>query len=238
MITLYQYPRPRTVPTYSPFCLKLEAYMRWAGVPYQNKFSFKTKGSPTGKMPYIEDGGVVYTDSSLIIERLKKQNPAWDLDARLTAEQHALATVIQGVVEDRVVRFSVHLRWADPEGWAEFKKIILYGVPAPIAFLVGKKLHGTQKANSWSHGVGRFKREEVIGFLDRDLESLETLIGTKKFFFGDEPTSVDAILFGALIQFTHAGIPRAMKNLGERRPLLKAYVDRCLASFNERAPKS
>lgn len=52
-IILHQFARPNNgVPSLSPFCLKMETYLRMADLPYQNYFGGKR--SAKGKMPRIE----------------------------------------------------------------------------------------------------------------------------------------------------------------------------------------
>ena len=71
MIKLYQFQPAFGLPNASPFCMKVENYLRMAVLPYEiapNASHFK---APKGKLPYIEDGAKVVADSSFIIEYLK-----------------------------------------------------------------------------------------------------------------------------------------------------------------------
>jgi len=51
------------------------------------------------------------------------------------------------------------------------------------------------------------------------------------FFFGDEPTGVDAIVFGALAASILTPIESPIKDFLRSRPAVVAYADRMLARF-------
>lgn len=70
-ITLYQPPPAFGLPNASPFCMKLETYLRMAEIPYQIKAASFAQ-APNGKIPYIEHNGRLIGDSSLIIDYLKQ----------------------------------------------------------------------------------------------------------------------------------------------------------------------
>ncbi len=44
--------------------------------------------------------------------------------------------------------------------------------------------------------MGRHSKEEVEQMGIDDLKALSTFLGTKKFIMGDQPTELDAVLFG------------------------------------------
>ena len=54
MLKLYQFPRGKKFPNYSPFCVKLETYLKIAEIPYENIYTLDLKKNPKHQMPYIE----------------------------------------------------------------------------------------------------------------------------------------------------------------------------------------
>ncbi|MFH4983305.1 hypothetical protein AB6A40_010014 [Gnathostoma spinigerum] len=67
MVYLYQFPRFKNIPSISPFCLKLETWLRMADIPYENiTCCFKTR-SLEGTLPFVEYNGVEHPDSALAI---------------------------------------------------------------------------------------------------------------------------------------------------------------------------
>ena len=83
MITLFQIPGGWGEPSASPFCVKLECYLRMAGHEFKNEMGDPRK-APRGKVPWIDDDGSVICDSQLAIEHLKKKHGD-PLDAKLSA---------------------------------------------------------------------------------------------------------------------------------------------------------
>jgi hypothetical protein len=58
--------------TATPFGLKLETYFRMANIPYEFRLCQNVKQSPKNKMPYIFYNDEWLGDTTLIIEKLKK----------------------------------------------------------------------------------------------------------------------------------------------------------------------
>jgi len=71
VIKLYQFPTAFGLLNISPFCMKLECFLRLAKLDYQIVNMTNPRQGPKGKGPYIEDGDVRMGDSSLIIDDLQ-----------------------------------------------------------------------------------------------------------------------------------------------------------------------
>ncbi len=56
-ITLYQFPAAFGLPNASPFCMKVETYLRMAGIAYAPRYGMYQLRAPKKKLPYIDDGG-------------------------------------------------------------------------------------------------------------------------------------------------------------------------------------
>jgi hypothetical protein len=64
-IKLFQFPRWFAIPNLSPFCCKLETWLRIAQIPYAVIDTPDPRKGPKRKLPFIEDAGVRIADSSL-----------------------------------------------------------------------------------------------------------------------------------------------------------------------------
>ena len=115
MVTLYQFGTAWEINP-SPFCMKMETYLRLAGVPYKVRRTMPNK-APRGKLPYIEDKGRIIPDSGEIIEYLKATygDP---LDSGLTHEQRALGHLVRRTLEGSLFFVLAYSRWQDPVGMA------------------------------------------------------------------------------------------------------------------------
>ena len=95
MITLYGFSPNFGLSDPSPFVLKVEAYLKMAGLPYQKKYGLHyLKNSPKGKLPFIVDEQTTVADSQFIIEYLEQKN-GQVLDGHLSAEEKALSYLIK-----------------------------------------------------------------------------------------------------------------------------------------------
>jgi Glutathione S-transferase N-terminal domain len=72
-IVLHQFSRSFGLPNASPFCMKLETYLRMAEIPHELAFEETLDKAPKKKMPYIEDEGQKIGDSNLVIELFQQQ---------------------------------------------------------------------------------------------------------------------------------------------------------------------
>lgn len=88
MITLFQFPAAFNVPNASPYCLKLETWLRLAGLEYQVKVVSDPRKAPKGKLPYVRIEGEAIGDSEIVIRTLGERYGV-TLDAGLDARARA-----------------------------------------------------------------------------------------------------------------------------------------------------
>ena len=114
MTKLYQFEPAFGLPNASPFCKKLETYLRRAALPFEvPPTSLRDlRKAPKGKMPYIKNGGKILADSTIIIDH-SKRTYGDRLDGWLSAKQQAVALAFQRLIEENLywaVREKSHAR--------------------------------------------------------------------------------------------------------------------------------
>ena len=62
-VKLYQFPPAWGLPNPSPFCMKLEVFLRLAEIPYEVVTWPDPRKAPKGKLPFIEHEGTRIADS-------------------------------------------------------------------------------------------------------------------------------------------------------------------------------
>ncbi|XP_051909394.1 failed axon connections homolog [Hippocampus zosterae] len=195
-IILHQFSRPKCgAPSLSPFCLKTETYLRMVDLPYQNYFDGKL--SPQGKMPWIEYNRERACGSDFIVDFLEERL-AVSLDKGLTPEEKAVSCAVSTMVEEHFYWTIAYCQWVD--NLEETQKML--SVSGPLSQLLKWVLsHVTGdivKREMYGHGMGRFSEDQVYAMMEKDMRTLATLLGNKKYLMGSKISTVDATVFGHL----------------------------------------
>jgi glutathione S-transferase len=223
MITLVQFPNAKNRPSYSPFCLKLESYFRAANVPYENKLTISTANSKKNKMPMIIDQGETIEDSTIIIEHLKNKHNI-DLDKHLTAEQKGIARAYQLLCEKSIVDIFMYFRWVDKNNWPKFRNVLFVGAPWLVKVTIANIMSKSIEKMLYKHGLGRFTDAEKLKILDDNLLAISSYLGSKKYFFGDQISTIDTILFANLVQVFPRNVVPQFTGMIQKYPNLLTYV--------------
>jgi glutathione S-transferase len=228
-IKLFQFPRMFGIPNLSPFCCKLETWLRIAGVPYEVVDTPDPRKAPRGKLPFIEDAGVRIADTSIIVDHLAKTRGV-DPDARLDASQRAIALLVQRTLEEHYAFVLAYTHLVRDEG-LQHTRARFDSVPAIVRPLVAGMVRGSVKKLLWQQGILRHSHEEIIASAVRDWRAVLTVMCDGPFFFGDEPTGVDAIVFGALATSVLTPIESPIRDFLRSQPACVAYAERLRARF-------
>jgi glutathione S-transferase len=104
-------------------------------------------------------------------------------------------------------------------------------VPAIVRPLVTRTVRGRVKKMLWKQGILRQSHEDIVESALRDWRAVLTVMDDGPFFFGDEPTVVDAIVFGALATSVLTPIESPIRDFLKSQPALVAYANRMHARF-------
>lgn len=230
MIRLHQFRPAFGLPNASPFCMKVETYLRMAGLPYECPRGADLRKSPKGKMPYIEDAGRIVADSSFIIDYLKATYGD-TLDARLTPVERATALAVQRLIEENLYWSVLYTRWIDEAGWAVTRKAFFDWMKPPLKWIVPPIARRGLRRELHGHGMGRHTRDEIMTIGCRDLTAVADLLGDKPYLMGSEPTSLDATGYAFLANVLWIPLDSPLKSHAESRANLGAYCARMKARY-------
>jgi glutathione S-transferase len=180
------------IPNLSPFCMKLETYLRMANIEYEINYSINTNKGPTNKIPYIEHNGNLIGDSGLIIDYLKTTFGE-QVDEHLTSNETAQVLAIRRLCEEHLYWIIVYSRWSDPTGWSHFKKAFTKKMPLMhllVPFIRRKALN-----QLFQQGIGRLTHHDVFQQGKQDIAALSEILSNKDFMLGDKPSSLDACVY-------------------------------------------
>ncbi|XP_078695084.1 failed axon connections homolog isoform X3 [Branchiostoma floridae x Branchiostoma belcheri] len=189
-VYLHAPPPVKAIPCLTPFGMKLETYLRMADIPFEHMYGISM--GPKGKIPWIEYNGEAMGDSGLILEFLNREKGV-DLNQSLSAADKAVSRAFTKMVEENTYWGLVEDRWIE-----NFDKLQdLFELPWFLMFLI-RSGKGQIKKTLWAHGIGRHSKEDLRGIIEKDLKAISSFLGTKPYLMGEEPTEVDAAVFGQL----------------------------------------
>jgi len=228
-IKLFQFPRMFGIPNVSPFCCKLETWLRIAHIPYDVVDTPNPRKGPKGKVPFIEDGSLRIGDSSLIVDHLVKTR-GFDPDARLDAAQRATALLVQRTLEEHYAFVILYTHFMRAEGWRHMKRTF-DRMPAAVRPLVAGLVRRNMLNILYRQGLLRHSDNEIMEAARRDWQAVLTVMSDGPFFFGSEPAGIDATLFGTLATTLLTPVPSPIREFLEAQPKLVAYTERMRACF-------
>jgi glutathione S-transferase len=83
----------------------------------------------------------------------------------------------------------------------------------------------------WKQGILRHSHNEIMEAAVRDWQAVLAFKSNGPFFFGDEPTGTDAIVFGTLASTVLTPIDTPIRAFLRSQPDCLAYAERMLARF-------
>jgi len=218
------------LPSGSPFCLKLDAYLRMTGIPHKSMTAATPFGGPKRKAPWIDHEGKSIGDSGFIIDYLKTRFQV-DPDKNLTSAQRATAHALRRLIEENLYWVMVYDRWIVDKNWRVFRDVVLGGIPVPMRYAIAPMARRSVRQQLHGHGIGKHTKDEIHAIGKRDIDALANVLGDKPFFMGDEPTEIDAIAYAQLANIMWTPIETPVKDHALTHKNLVAFLDRFKQRF-------
>ena len=182
------------LPSPSPFCTKLETWLRMAGLPYTTDVVAGPIPSRTGKIPFLRRAdGRLLPDSQLIITQLTAEHRV-TLDDHLSSEQQVSAHLARRTLEEHLYYALAWERWVRPEAWPTLRDAYFAPAPGPLRPLIGGFVRRKVRGYLHGMGLGRLQPEEIVARAAEDLDALDALLGDREWVFG-RPSSADALYY-------------------------------------------
>lgn len=222
MLTLYSYPPLFGVADNNGYGLKVFAFMQLAGLAFAHVHTVDASKAPRGQLPYIIDQNETVGDSDAIIAYLI-QKYQLSMDAGLTPAQHNTCLCVSRLLDDLYWVMS-YSRWQDERYWPAFSAAMAREHhEINEAALCQAREYNRQRY--FFQGIGRYQPDAAFARGVADLRVLADLVPDQGFVFGDEPTSLDATLYGFLANIYFYDIDTPLKQCLESHPNL---VRHCL----------
>jgi glutathione S-transferase len=219
MINLYQFPPQDTFPSFSPYCLKVETYLKAAKIEYKNIYGFDNSKNPRAQMPFIElaDGEII-ADSHFIIDYLSKHKV--DLNANLSTADKAIANAFQCLVENRLFLLIIYYRWVDKSGFETFMNYFAKtGMPAHMLEILKEKSHKIAESMH-VNGTSRYSEEERHHLINEYCSSISDYLAEKPFMLGNTISKIDITIFSILGAVIFMPLDKVVKSIVVKYPNL------------------
>jgi glutathione S-transferase len=230
MITLFSYPELFGLEDNNPYGLKVFAFLKLCGLPFDHRHIVDTKSAPRGQLPYIVDDQESIGDSDAIVAHLK-QKYSLTIDDSLTNAQQDLHLLIRRTLDDLYWVMS-YSRWRDPRFWPFFKQAFL----KTHSGITADGLDAAQKYNFERYryqGIGRFEPEGAYARGIADLQGITNLLGDNPFMFGPNPTSIDASVYGFVANIFFYEIDTPLKQFVLAQPNLVRHCEAVRTAVNK-----
>jgi glutathione S-transferase len=213
------------MPTFTPFGLKLMAYMQMADIPFSIVIEHDPRRAPTKKFPWVVDDGRALGDSSVVIDHLVATRGD-RVDEWLTTEQRAVGRAIRRMIEEGLCFVLLHLRWVDDVTFRAATEVALQGMPRAIRGVARHVIRRRILRDLWGQGILRFDRSTVMAMGRADLDAMDAILGDKPFLLGERPCSADATAAAFLAVLVIPPLENELKEHACNLPRMTRYLAR------------
>ncbi|CAG9463614.1 unnamed protein product [Pedinophyceae sp. YPF-701] len=206
------------LPSISPGCLIVEAYLRFLNKPFDVEEFDSARRCPVGRLPALDTQGDVvcagpgsgvpsaswpavpamrgvpceFDDAISILRYLAAHQ--MDLDASLDAAQRAQATAIVTMLLTHVAPAVLHCTWVDSASFSSHTRPALgKSLPFPLSWTAP-----AMQRRSIAGALGHLGQDQIYGEASHALHALQDILAAGKgpYLTGERPSSADAVAYG------------------------------------------
>ncbi|XP_035663287.1 metaxin-1-like [Branchiostoma floridae] len=200
------------LPSIDVDCLTVIAYAKFAGAPLKLKKINNPWKSPSGSLPVFKNGeDLVFTSPGRILDYLRQEK--FNADYELTAKQSSDVVAFTSLLEEKFIPAMLHSFWMDARNYVDFSRPwYARALPFPLNFFVpGRMQQAAEGRLQYTRGGDHLIDGEMESQIYRDakecLNLLSGRLGEQDFFFGQSPTTLDAIVFAHIAPVLKAPLP-------------------------------
>ncbi|KAJ3233515.1 metaxin 1 [Chytriomyces hyalinus] len=229
--------------SFDPFCMSVQCYLSLSCASWVCTKSSNPKISPSGELPLLRDGTIPVAGRANIIRHLKRKG--FDLDANLTPLQLAQSASFINLIETKLYDSLLHTLFMDAKNYSEdtlrvYSKQLDFVRRFYVPEVLKKRVVGRLAGYRMMLDHNQELVNEVYLNAKDVFQALDDKLGDQLFFFGDKPTTLDAVAYAhlslhALPLLTN---PKLHAILTFSFPNLIAYITRMQAALTLYPPPS
>jgi glutathione S-transferase len=230
MITLFTFPAAFGLRNVSPFCLKVEMALRYLDIDFEIALESDPRKGPKDKLPFIIVDGKTIDDSELILKYLDDLTDG-GLYGQLSPLESAVGTAFSRLADDHLYWLMVASRWLEDDWFEHVKTGFFSNLPPVIGPVIAKLARAQIRKTYYLQGLGRHSKDQQVGFLQRDLQAIESVVENDHYIVGQRLTvfdfSVASLLAGMLDNQPGTWVTQEAK----KYPGLVTYAERVQAEL-------
>lgn len=213
----------------SPFCDKVRRVLHFKRKPYEIREVPPTETllrlkrlNPVGKVPVLEHGSMVVSDSSEIARYLDEVFPEPPLFP-VSPRERALAHMIEDWADESLYFFEIWFRFGLRENAGEWSRRTSESEPPLLRAATQRALPTLMRNVLKQQGLGRKAPEVVLEEYQRHLGSVDAWLDGQEWLVGDQPSIADIAVYSQLACAAETGEASAL--LAEH-PALLGWMER------------
>ncbi|OUM61990.1 hypothetical protein PIROE2DRAFT_20877 [Piromyces sp. E2] len=237
MFELYSWGTAYDLLSFDPACLAAQAYLIFSKAEWELHESQSTKSQG---LPILKDGMTEVQELFKIINYLKKKGFNIDETAGLSKSELAESLAFIALIENNLYDALLYIMWLENDNNAKKTQQQTYN--KSLSFIERYFLQGKIQESARE----RLKDMELVKVNDELVPevylnahdayaSLSTKLGNKKYFFGDKPSTLDAIAYGHLALHCYPNLqnPKLFTMISFEFPNLIQFCQRITTFFKE-----
>ncbi|XP_065088525.1 metaxin-1 homolog [Ochlerotatus camptorhynchus] len=230
---LYLYRGEWGLPTVDYDCARLLAYLKFSEAKITLNFNGNPFSSPNGMLPYLAtEEGKKIAGYNKITEFL--QSRGFDANGQLEGQNYIVINGCIQYVFENLFPYFMYSLWGDPKNLDTTRALYAKRIPIPFNFYCPRKY--VLKTNELTLSLAGFALEDSVELHDvndlmlnakKCINWISEKLGENRFFYGDTPSEIDAVLYGYLSVLLKLTLPNNV---------LQNHVKQCnnLVKFVER----
>lgn len=201
------------LPSVNTDCLIVLAYAKFAGAPLRLHSVTNPRRSPTGSLPALRTNqSESLSRPSDIIIHLRKQK--YNADYDLSATEGADSLAFTSLMEQKLMPAVIYSVWVDPKNYVEVtRRWHADHMTFPMNYFLPSRMQRQQLERlrlirgREELEAGEEVEKELYQEAVECMTFLSQRLGSRRFFFGDSPSSLDAFVFGHLAPVLKSQLP-------------------------------
>ncbi|CAG0914087.1 unnamed protein product [Notodromas monacha] len=191
----------------SSSCLAVQAFFRMCGLRYKLQMRINAESmSPSGKIPFIRCGKAVVSELDPIVSFVAHRGIS--LTTELSDVEKSDMRAYMSLVYNVLGNAEQHLMWCDRVTFLEvtyprFTSAFPRPLGGILCYLRQRKMRKKLRVIDWESK----DLEKVYSEIDNCCRVLSERLGSQKYFFGNKPTELDALVFGHLFSLLTTHLP-------------------------------